>query len=220
MAWLGKQGRYIVPSSFGSTQTMAFSDYKTLDQVQRQFQIRYQEGVLLTHSPHPPSAAFCQELHFTLENLDVFTSEAARSEAVIFPILREIYKDFHQHYALWIQKALRYDEHLYGTPDYLLSKRSALGKTVLEAPLLMVVEAKKNDFEQGWAQCLAEMIAAQKINAQQGESPKLYGIVTDGKLWEFAVLEGQQFTRHRESFMVDDLPTLFGFLHGLMSVLT
>jgi hypothetical protein len=38
-----------------------------------------------------------------------------------------------------------------------------LGKTVLEAPMVIVVEAKKNDFEQGWGQCLAELAASQKL---------------------------------------------------------
>jgi hypothetical protein len=36
--------------------------------------------------------------------------------------------------------------------------KSELGKKVLESPLLAVVEAKKNDFEQGWGQCLAESV--------------------------------------------------------------
>ena len=48
--------------------------------------------------------------------------------------------------------------------DYLFSKRSKLGKTVLEMPVVVVVEAQKDDFTQGWGQCLAELIAAQKLN--------------------------------------------------------
>ena len=48
---------------------------------------------------------------------------------------------------------------------------------------MIVVEAKKNDFDQGWAQCLAELVVAQKIN-QDAKRP-VYGIVTDANLWQF-----------------------------------
>ena len=30
------------------------------------------------------------------------------------------------------------------------------------SPLIICVEAKKNDFEQGWGQCLAELVAGPK----------------------------------------------------------
>ncbi len=35
---------------------------------------------------------------------------------------------------------------------------------LINTPLLSVMEAKKEDFEMGWGQCLAELIACQKIN--------------------------------------------------------
>ena len=79
---------------------------------------------------------------------------------------------------------------------------------VVGMPLIMFVEAKKNDFEQGWGQCLAELVAAQKINADS-EIP-IYGIVSDGTFWQFGYLVGDAFTRNQTSFSVDDLPTLFG----------
>ena len=47
--------------------------------------------------------------------------------------------------------------------DSFISTRSELGKLVVGTPLIMLVEAKKNDFEIGWGQCLAELVAAQKI---------------------------------------------------------
>jgi hypothetical protein len=74
-----------------------------------------------------------------------------------------------------------------------------------------VVEAKKNDFEQGWGQCLAELIAVQKLNEPIEFS--VYGIVTDGKIWEFGQLENKIFTKNRTSFTIDNLASLFGALH-------
>ncbi|MEQ9354020.1 MAG: hypothetical protein RIG63_25990 [Coleofasciculus chthonoplastes F3-SA18-01] len=60
----------------------------------------------------------------------------------------------------------------------MISTKSELGKIILGLPLLVVVEAKQNNFIEGWGQCLAELIAAQKMN--QNETQPVYGIVTDG----------------------------------------
>jgi hypothetical protein len=190
---------------------MAFSDYKNIAQVQKEFGVRYEETNFVPAAELEPSAGFQSEFAFTLENFDVFTSEAARTEAIIFPILRELYKSYHDYFSLWIQAPLAYNDKLKGTPDYLLATKSPLGKTVLETPLVAIVEAKKNDFEQGWGQCLAELVAAQKLN--QDEMVVVYGIVTDGKLWEFGKLVQTTFSKNGESFTVDHLARLFGVLN-------
>jgi hypothetical protein len=197
---------------------MAFSDYKNISQVQKEFRIKYKEENFIPALDIQPSAQFLSEFEFSLENIDVFTSEGARAEAVIFPILREVYKTYHDRYSLWIQKAIAYNDRLNGTPDYLIGTKSALGKTFLETPLVIIAEAKKNDFEQGWGQCLAELIAAQKINQTSGQAAgkdagfAVHGIVTDGKLWEFGKLREDVFTKNIESFTVDHLARLFGGL--------
>ena len=80
-------------------------------------------------------------------------------------------------------------------------------------PLIMMVEAKKNDFELGWGQCLAEMVAAQKIN-DNPDFP-VYGIVTDGTSWEFGRLVGDLFTRNRTNFTLANLPILFGAVDSI-----
>ena len=197
---------------------MAFSEYKDVGQVQIEFNIKLEdEDFVFANSVNPPEL-FRQEFEFTLENLPVFTSEGARTEAVIFPILREVYKNYNDKFVLWIQKSFAYDAKLNGTPDYLIATKSPLGKTVLAKPLLGVVEAKKNDFEVGWAQCLAELVAIQKINADD-ETP-VFGIVTDGERWQFGKFEKNLLTRHASSFVIDDLPELFGALHFIFQLIS
>lgn len=190
---------------------MAFSEYKDIGQVQVEFNIKLKdEGFIFADAVNPPEI-FLREFEFTRENLPVFTSEGARTEAVIFPVLREVYKDYSDKFILWIQKSLTYNAKLNGTPDYLIATKSPLGKTVLAKPLLGVVEAKKNDFEVGWAQCLAELIAIQKLNADE-ENP-VFGIVTDGERWQFGKFQGDLLTRQSSGFSIDALPELFGALH-------
>lgn len=190
---------------------MAFSDYKNISQVQKEFGIKYQEENFIAAQAIEPPASFREEFEFSRENIDVFTSEGSRTELIVTPILREVYKQYHNQYSFWIQKSLAYNDKLNGTPDYIIATRSPLGKTVLELPLVVVVEAKKNDFEQGWGQCLAELVAAQKIN--QNANVPVHGIVTDGELWKFGKLAGDTFTSNIEGYTVGDLAKLFGAVH-------
>ncbi|HDN26867.1 MAG TPA: hypothetical protein ENG03_07185 [Thioploca sp.] len=194
---------------------MAFSDYKTISQVQAEYQIKYQEANFVVQKAYKSSKTFIAEFEFNQQNLDIFSSEAARCEIIIFPILREVYKHYYQKTSLWVQKSISYDEKLNGTPDYIVSKKSKLGKTMLEYPLLIVVEAKKNDFEQGWAQCLSELIAAKNLNQSE---KSVYGIVTDGKLWEFGKLDGNTFIKNTDSLTVTELSKLFSFLNSLFDM--
>ena len=193
---------------------MPFSDFKTIPDVQERFKIRHVEDDFIElENTVEPSEQFLQELEFSRQYIDVFASEGARCEAVIFPVLREVYKGYAEDYALWIKKTITYDDVLSGTPDYFISTRSELGKLVVGTPLIMLVEAKKNDFEQGWGQCLAELVAAQKIN-EDTEHP-VYGIVSDGTLWQIGHLVNETFTQNRTSFSVDNLPTLFGAIDSV-----
>jgi hypothetical protein len=83
---------------------MAFSDYKNLAQVQEEFQIKYQEADFVERLPIELPTSFYAELDFNLTSMDAFSSEAARCELVIFPMLREIYKRYFIEAALWVQK--------------------------------------------------------------------------------------------------------------------
>ena len=196
---------------------MAFSDFKTISEVQEKFSIKYSYNDFFGVEAKNPSEQFLKELEFSQQHIDFFTSEGARCEVVIFPILREIYKDYAENYGLWVKKSIAYDETLNGTPDYLIATKSELGITVVGMPLIMMVEAKKNDFELGWGQCLAELVAAQKIN--DDTTFPVHGIVTDGILWQFGRLVGNVFTRSRSNFSLDNLPSLFGAVDSVFKAI-
>jgi len=84
--------------------------------------------------------------------------------------------------------------------------------------------AKKDNFEEGWAQCIAEMIAAQKINQKMNESHNptstpIFGIVSTGVIWEFAVLDDnlgkKHFTKEIPIYTIQNLKLLFAALKYL-----
>ncbi|MCI5140801.1 MAG: hypothetical protein D3909_03545 [Candidatus Electrothrix sp. ATG1] len=192
---------------------MSFSQFKNVSDVQKAYKIRYAEGSFISAMKVTVPPGLIEEFAFDKENIDVFSSEASRSELIISPLLRAVYKNHSENYSFWIQKPIAFDQVLSGTPDYIFSKRSALGKTVLETPIVIVVEAKKNDFEQGWGQCLAELVASQKIN--KNDQKAVYGIVTDGNLWQFGRLLADLFTKNEQNYTVDDIERLYGALECL-----
>jgi hypothetical protein len=61
----------------------------------------------------------------------------------------------------------------------------------IEAPAIVIIEAKKTDLKSGFGQCIAEMVAAQRFNQAQGRPVEtIYGIVSNGLQWQFLKIEG------------------------------
>ncbi|WP_449420370.1 hypothetical protein [Phormidium nigroviride] len=75
-----------------------------------------------------------------------------------------------------------YDEDLWGVPDYIVAKRSPLGTIIFDKPYFLTVEAKQDRFEERWGQCLAQMVAAQRLNDELTKT--IFGIVSNRKIWQ------------------------------------
>ena len=71
---------------------MAFTDFKSIAQVQETFNIKYVEEDYIQYDDIEPSPAFLEEFEFSQQHIDVFASETARCENVIYPLLRDVYK--------------------------------------------------------------------------------------------------------------------------------
>ena len=78
---------------------------------------------------------------------------------------------------------------------------------VFDKPYLLLVEAKLDNFDAGWGQCLAEMIAAQKLN--ENERVTIFGIVSNGSTWQFGKLEAAAFTKNKLPHTIYELEKLF-----------
>lgn len=182
--------------------------------VLKKFQITYREENYVVVTPVTFSDYFQAELNLVRTELVTDNSEYAVCENLIYPLLKEIWKLHKEQLMLWSHEPLKYDEDLSGVPDYLIAQKSPLGKLVLEQPYLMVVEAKKDNFTEGWGQCLAELVAAQKLNGNHFEQT-LFGIVSNGEIWEFGKLVGQQFTQNSDFYVIKELDKLGGVLNYL-----
>lgn len=96
-----------------------------------------------------------------------------------------------------------------GNADYLIAER----QDYLDTPFLCIVEAKRDDFEQGLAQCLVEMQACQWENNQAGKTLDVLGVVTNGQGWVFYKLTLTGVVHETRTYIADDAAQLLGALH-------
>ena len=187
---------------------MSFSSYKSIGVVAKAFQIKYIRDNFINEIEFDVSDSFRNELELILNEGVFDNSEMAICETIIYPILKEVWKAYRRNFLLWSHQALTYDENLSGTPDYIVAKRSPLGTVVFDKPYFVVVEAKKeSDFTEGWGQCLAEMVAVQKINNDPGQ--RIFGVVSNGAIWQFGQLISDNFTQNKRFYTIQDLERLF-----------
>ncbi|WP_445627668.1 hypothetical protein [Nostoc sp. DSM 114167] len=186
---------------------MAFSSFKTIGEVLKAFQVTYTEANFVSELAFTIPDYFREDLELMMRDAVVDNSEFAICENLIYPVLKEIWKTYRSKFILWSHQSLNYDEKLSGFPEYILAKRSPLGKVVFDQPYFILVEAKQDNFETGWAQCLAEMIAAQRLNGEY--QIVIYGIVSNGDRWQFGKLEAQIFTRNSTFYTIQELDKLF-----------
>ena len=95
-----------------------------------------------------------------------------------------------------------------GAADYLITRKMDYA----EAPMLCVAEAKKDDFDQGLAQCLVEMQACQWMNQHIGKTIEVFGIVTNGEGWKFYKLTLENQVYETELYAFRNLPEILGAL--------
>jgi hypothetical protein len=186
---------------------VSFSFYKTISDALKAFQIIYTEANFIVETPFQVSDYFREDLQLMMREGVVDNSEFAICENLIYPVLKEVWKLYRSKFILWSHQYLNCDADLSGFPEYILARRSPLGKVVFDKPYLLLVEAKQDNFEAAWGQCIAEMVAAQQLN----DDARLivFGITSNGDRWQFGKLEANVFTRNTTFYTVQDLDQLF-----------
>lgn len=158
----------------------------------------------LVAEPVPISDFFQQRLsrlqRFDLESLEV-------SKTLLIDAICEEGLEGFDRLKVWKGAYLEGDT-ICGNVDYLIAERRAY----LEAPFACVIEAKKDNFEQGTAQCLVEMAACQWVNQQLGQRFTSYGIVTNGEGWKFYRLQSNGAIAETLLHGIGDMPMLLGLV--------
>jgi hypothetical protein len=178
------------------------------------------------------SAPFCENLPVAIPSQFFVTlfgewyplaqqakSEKAKSELLVSPILLEVRKLANNSIELFSGEEFSVDKErgLNGFCDFLFSRSTNL--FVIQAPIVMLVEAKKGELDVGLGQCVAEMVAAQLFNANKGKAiPIVYGCVTSGKLWQFLKLEDRDVTIDVNEYQVNPVERILGILKWMVEV--
>ncbi len=183
--------------------TMTFKDFSSINKVKA----LYPDLILATEKFIPKNTIQIEvepylerQIEFGL--LSYKPNETFADKFLIAPILNNVWLK-HPNLNIWTEKFIKFDDQLQGKPDYLVSPLNKKQYKVLSSPIIILVEAKQENFTLGWGQCLAEMLACQKLN--KSDDIKIYGIVSTGQSWEFGKLEKNVFTNDINSYSISNL---------------
>jgi hypothetical protein len=175
---------------------MPYSQF-TFSKVKEQFDLTIAEGIrffpehIAPIAPSPKLLAILEDIPWAI----AVDTEKARSEVIINPILLELRRIFDRQISVFSGEEFSVDPAigLTGFCDFLISKSPE--QLAIEAPAIVVIEAKKADLKVGIGQCIAEMVAAQRFN-QASDRPvsAIYGCISSGTQWRFLKLENSVVT--------------------------
>jgi hypothetical protein len=196
---------------------MAYNNF-TLETVKHQFGLNLIDSSFCEFLPHVnPQPEFLTIFRQWLPLAQRAKSEKAKSELLVSPILTEVKRLTGEQIQLFSGEEFNVDRErgLNGFCDFLLSR--SMAPYVIEAPILMLVEAKKGELDVGLGQCVAEMFAAQLFNENAGKViMTIYGCVTSGKLWQFLKLEGKDVVIDTNEYSVTPVERILGILKWMV----
>jgi hypothetical protein len=146
-------------------------------------------------------------------------SEKARSEFIIAPILLELRDLAKNLISVFSGEEFTVDRELglSGICDFLISRTT--DELVIDAPIIALVEAKKGVLKDGWGQCIAEMVAAKKLNEIKNRQVEyIYGIVTSGSLWHFFQMQGESISLDPVEYSLLPIERLLAILNWMVRI--
>lgn len=199
---------------------MAYRNFRFTDLFQ-QFGVTQTTGQLFANGfPAVDPSAFLLE-SLRLARTTPLTTEKAVSEALVFPILREIKIRNSDSVELFSGENLEADRQqgLNGECDFIFTNTP--GAIELQAPILTITEAKRGDIDnpRSLAQAAAQLWGASVFNQKHGEAtPTLYGFCTSGYEWLGIRLSGTTITLDTDRYAIQDLPKLLGVLQHVLNL--
>jgi hypothetical protein len=140
-------------------------------------------------------------------------TEKARSELIIMPVLLKIRKMFNNKISLFsgVDFTVNEEIDLKGVCDFLISLSPE--QFFISAPVVTIVEAKKENIVEGIPACMAEMKAAQIFNKKRdNEILTIYGSVTSGSIWKFMSLNNNIVSIDLDEYYIKEISKILGIL--------
>ena len=197
---------------------MAYSNF-TLTEVQETFHLKkvLSTGLFAEIKPVELSAYLSTVLGKKAALATAIGTEKARSELIVADILFELREHLEERISLFSGIEFNVDAKngLVGVCDFLVSLSP--DQLDLQAPIIILVEAKNLDMKQGLGQCVAEMLAAQRFNAEKGNNIRaVYGATTTGIDWQFLKLEEKHLHLDMATYTLERCDRLLGILASMV----
>ena len=197
---------------------MAYSNF-TLEDVLKQFHLRTVEtaGIFADVEPVVPSTLLTTVLERNVPLAFAIGTEKAKSELIVAAVLVELREHFEQRVSFFsgIEFNVDADADLTGVCDFVISLSPR--QFSLKAPIIILVEAKKDDLLFGLGQCVAEMVAAQRFNAEAGNDiARIYGTITSGIDWLFLKLDGTKLYIDMAAYQIAQCDKILGILSSMV----
>ena len=197
---------------------MAYSNF-TFETVRKAFQLETDEAADISSGIEPiaPSEYLTTTLARKVPLALAIGTEKASSELIVADILVELREKFEHRISFFsgIDFSVDAESGLTGVCDFLISLSPT--QFHLEAPIVVLVEAKKDNPVLGFGQCVAEMLAAQRFNAERGNDfPWIYGAATTGTVWQFLKLEAQKLYIDRAVYSIGQCDKILGILSSMV----
>lgn len=185
---------------------MAYSDFTTIKKALDEFHLKLVERSFFPELTEVELPELYQQ--YLAQTIPVASrgSEKVRSEGIVFPLLMAAKQTLGSPISIFSGEDFTVDSDagLSGICDFLVCRSPLI--SVIEAPVIAIVEAKKSDLSIGLGQCIAEMVAAQRINQTDGDSAlSVYGVVTTGVLWQYLRLDEQVVTLDLTTYPAEPL---------------
>lgn len=194
---------------------MAYSEF-TLSKFKKNFNIKIDETANLFADIEPLEASenLTNSLGDSAELALAINTEKARSEMIITPILLELRRRANYQISLFSGTDFTVDisKGLNGYCDFIISRSKE--QLTINAPVLIIVEAKNENIKDGLGQCAAAMLAAQIFNEEEGnEITNIYGAVTTGDIWKFMKLAGSDLFIDLDNYYIKEISKILGILY-------
>ena len=148
--------------------SMAYSDFKTLEQVHKKLGITIQDANgLYTHiEPVKLTDWFVETIEMAYPKAIRINTESARQALIVDNVFMELNR--HIHISFFLHNTFNVDDSkgLTGNPDGIISQ--SRNQLYITCPVIVLVEAKKSDLGSGLGQCIAEMEGARTFVVLQG----------------------------------------------------
>ncbi len=198
---------------------MAYSEF-TLEIAQKTFQLNTVRslGLFAEIEPVPPSEYLTMGLARKASLATAIGTEKARSEMIVVDVLVDLLEHFDHSISLFsgIDFSVDAEKGLTGVCDFLVSLSPE--QFYLESPIIVLVEAKNLDLKLGIGQCVAEMLAAQRFNAERGNDiPCIYGASTTGIDWQFLKLQENNLHIDMSTYTIERCDRILGILSSMVA---